>query len=270
MRKKIEDLQRKAEQGSQQIQGEVQELALEELLEEEFPGDVIEPVAKGAKGGDVVQHVFDHSGRDCGAILWESKRTKNWNDKWISKALDDQQEAKASCVSIVSSALPTEVQHFGEVNGVWVASWTCVRSAAMALRHALIETARARRATEGQHGKMELVYNYISSGEFALRVKGIVSPYIEMQADLESEKRAFNRQWNKRQKQLDRAIASTTGLFGDLQGIVGNGLQEIEGIDALAIEASVNDPVGENLDGNLAGEPSMPTRDAVATQRSTD
>ena len=270
MKKKIDELRQKAEQGSQQIQGEVQELALEALLPAEFPGDVIKPVGKGVRGADVLQQVYDTTGRECGSILWESKRTKNWQDGWLTKLMDDQQEAKASCVCIVSSALPAEVQHFGEVNGVWVASWTCVRSAAMALRHALIETARARRATEGQHGKMELVYNYISSGEFALRVKGIVSPYIEMQADLESEKRAFNRQWNKRQKQLDRAIASTTGLFGDLQGIVGNGLQEIEGIDALAIEASVNDHVGENLDGDLAGEPSMPTRDAVATQRSTD
>lgn len=237
MKKKIDELKQKAEQGSQQAQGEVQELALEAMLPAEFPGDVIKPVGKGVRGADVLQQVYDSTGRDCGSILWESKRTKNWQDGWLNKLMDDQQEAKASCACIVSSALPEDVKHFSELNGVWVASWSCVRSVAIALRHALIETSRARRATEGQHGKMELVYNYISSGEFALRVKGIVSPYIEMQADLESEKRAFNRQWNKRQKQLDRAIASTTGLFGDLQGIMGSGLEVIEGMDALAIES---------------------------------
>lgn len=242
MKKKIDELKQKAEQGSQQVQGEVQELALEAMLPAEFPGDVIKPVGKGVRGADVLQQVYDATGRDCGSILWESKRTKNWQDGWLNKLMDDQQEAKASCACIVSSALPEDVQYFSELNGVWVASWSCVRSVAIALRHALIETSRARRATEGQHGKMELVYNYISSGEFALRVKGIVSPYIEMQADLESEKRAFNRQWNKRQKQLDRAIASTTGLFGDLQGIMGSGLEVIEGMDALAIESDEGSP----------------------------
>ncbi len=242
MKKKIDELKQKAEQGSQQVQGEVQELALEAMLPAEFPGDVIKPVGKGVRGADVLQQVYDASGRDCGSILWESKRTKNWSDGWLNKLMDDQQEAKASCACIVSSAMPDDVRYFEELNGVWVASWSCVRSVAIALRHALIETARARRATEGQHGKMELVYNYISSGEFALRVKGIVSPYLEMQADLESEKRAFTRHWNKRQKQLDRAIASTTGLFGDLQGIMGNGLEVIEGMDALAIETAENAP----------------------------
>ena len=238
MRKKIEDLQRKAEQGSQQIQGEVQELALEELLQEEFPGDVIDPVAKGAKGGDVVQHVFDHSGRDCGAILWESKRTKNWNDKWISKALDDQQDAKASLACIVSSALPESIQHFGDQNGVWVTSWHCTRGTAMALRAVLIEASRARVAAGGQHGKAETVYQYVFGPEFRNRIRGLVEPCLEMQSDLEAEKRAFQRHWNKRQKQLDRALGSTTGLFGDLQGIIGNGLREIEGMDLLALEAA--------------------------------
>ena len=236
MRKKIDELVLKAEQGSQQIQGEVQELALESMLPAEFPGDVIKPVAKGVKGADVLQHVYDKSGRDCGTILWESKRTKTWSDKWLSKVIDDQQEAKASCVCIVTAAMPDSVQYFEEINGVWVASWSCAKSMAIALRRILIESARARRATEGQHGKMELVYNYIHSPEFSNRVRGVVKPYIEMQADLEKEKRAITRQWSKRQKQLDQAIASTVGLFGDLQGIMGSGLQEIEEMDILALE----------------------------------
>jgi len=236
MRKKIDELVQKAEQGSQQIQGEVQELALESMLPAEFPGDVIKPVAKGVKGADVLQHVFDKTGRECGTILWESKRTKNWSDKWLSKVIDDQQEAKASCACIVTATMPESVQYFEELNGVWVASWSCAKSVAIALRRVLIESARARRATEGQHDKMELVYNYIHSAEFSNRVRGVVKPYIDMQADLETEKRAITRQWNKRQKQLEQAIASTVGLFGDLQGIMGTGLQEIEEMDILALE----------------------------------
>ena len=237
MRKQIDDLKRKAEQGSQQAQGETLEVVLENLLTEQFPSDVIKPVAKGVRGADVIQHVFDGNGRDCGSILWETKRTKNWSEKWLSKAIDDQQEAKTSCACIVSSALPESIQYFGELSGVWITGWPCARSAAIALRRVLIESSQARLATEGQHGKMELVYGYLSGPEFRNRIRGLVEPYIEMQADLESEKRAFNRHWNKRQKQLDRAISSTTGLYGDLQGIIGNGLQEIEGMDSLALEA---------------------------------
>ena len=249
MSKQIDELKRQAEQGSQQLQGEVQEIALENLLTEQFPCDVIEPVAKGVRGGDVIQHVFDVNGRECGSILWESKRTKTWSDKWLGKAIDDQQEAKASCACIVSAALPEAVPYFGEISGVWIASWPCARSAALALRRVLIESAQARLAADGQHGKMELVYNYLSGPEFRNRVRGLVEPYIEMQADLESEKRAFNRHWNKRQKQLDRAISSTTGLYGDLQGIIGSGLQEIEGIDALAIETvEVDEATPERAD----------------------
>ncbi|NOY28669.1 MAG: DUF2130 domain-containing protein [Planctomycetes bacterium] len=235
MIKQIDELKQKAEQGSQQIQGEVQEIELEKLLPELFPGDVIEPVAKGVRGADVLQHVFDHNGRDCGAILWESKRTKNWSDKWLSKVRDDQEEAKANCACIISAALPESIRHFGEIGDVWVANFSCVRSVAVAIRRVLIETAQARLASEGQQGKMEIVYSYLFGPEFRNRVRGLVEPYVEMQTDLESEKRAFQRHWNKRQKQLDRALASTTGLYGDLQGILGSGLQEIEGMDLLAL-----------------------------------
>ena len=238
--KQVDEMKRKAEQGSQQTQGEVQELALENMLETEFPGDVIKPVGKGVKGGDVVHHVFDQNGRECGAILWESKRTKAWSDKWLSKAIDDQQEAKATCACIVTATMPVSVEHLGEINGVWVASWPCARSAAIALRRVLIEAAQARQATEGQHGKMELVYNYLSGPEFRNRIRGLIEPFVEMQKDLETEKRSLQRLWNKRQKQLDRALGSTSGLYGDLQGIIGSNLQEIEGMDILAIESSEN------------------------------
>jgi hypothetical protein len=236
MRKQIEDLQRKAEQGSQQLQGEAQEIVLQDLLLTLFPGDIIEEVGKGVRGGDVIQQVIDSNGRECGAILWESKRTKNWSEQWLSKAIDDQQNAKATCACIVSSVIPATLQHFGELNGVWVASWSCARSIATVLRKVLVETARARTAFAGQASKKEQVYTYLAGPEFRNRIRGLMEPFIDMQADLEAEKRAYNKHWNKRQKQLDRALSSTTGLYGDLQGIIGSELKEIEGMDLLAIE----------------------------------
>jgi hypothetical protein len=239
MRKQIEDLQRKAEQGSQQLQGEAQEIVLQDLLLSLFPGDIIEEVGKGVRGGDVIQRVIDFNGRECGAILWESKRTKNWSEQWLSKAIDDQQNAKAVCACIVSSVIPSSVQHFGELNGVWVASWSCARSIAVVLRRVLIEAARARTISAGQESKKEQVYNYLSGAEFRNRIRGLMEPFIDMQADLEAEKRAYNKHWNKRQKQLDRALASTTGLYGDLQGIIGSELKEIEGMDLLAIDHEI-------------------------------
>lgn len=236
MRKQIEDLQRKAEQGSQQLQGEAQEIVLQDMLQSLFPGDIIEEVGKGARGADVIQHVIDSNGRECGAILWESKRTKHWSEQWLSKAIDDQQQAKATCACIVSAVIPPSVQHFGEVNGVWVASWSCARSIAAVLRRVLVEAARARTVSAGQECKKEQVYNYLAGPEFRNRIRGLMEPFIDMQTDLEAEKRAYNKHWNKRQKQLDRALASTTGLYGDLQGIIGSELKEIEGMDLLAIE----------------------------------
>lgn len=247
--KQAQEMQRRLEQGSQQTQGEVQEIALEKLLNEAFPEDVIKPVPKGVRGADALQHVFDQNGRECGVILWESKNTKNWSDKWLGKAIDDQQEAKASCACIVSAVLPDSIEFVDLINGVWVASWSCARSAAVAIRQGLIETAQVRRATEGQNGKMELVYSYLSGPEFRNRVRGLIEPFQEMQADLDKEKKAFTRVWNKRQKQLDRALSSTHGFYGDLQGIIGNGLQEIEGMDVLSIEAEDADDVPLTLLG---------------------
>ena len=235
--KQLQEAQRKLEQGSQQTQGDIQEIALESMLSEMFPGDVIERIGKGEKGGDVLHHVFDGNGRECGLILWESKRTKAWNGNWIGKAIDDQQAAKASVVCIVSATLPKDVEHLDQISGVWVASWSSVRLVAGLLRHSLLEVSQARAATEGQHDKMELLYNYMASEELRSRLRGIVEPYQEMEKDLQSEMRTLNARWNKRRKQLDRVMLSASGLYGDLQGIIGSGLQEIEVMEMLAIES---------------------------------
>jgi len=240
LRRQIEELKRKAEQGSQQTQGEVLEIALEELLKTLFPTDSIEPVPKGVLGADVIQRVHDESGMDCGLILWESKRTKHWSKEWLPKLRDDLRAVKASRSVIVSEQLPEPIRYFGQVDGVWVADWACVQPVAMALREGLIAVARGRRATEGQHGKMELVYNYLTGQEFYNRVSGIVEAFMTMRRDLETEKRAYRTAWAKREKQIERVLMSTSGLYGDLQGIIGSTLPEIKGMSLAALDSDSN------------------------------
>jgi len=234
--RQIEDLKRKAEQGSQQTQGEVLELALEELLKQLFPTDSIEPVPKGVRGADVIQRVFDDGGTDCGLILWESKRTRHWSKEWLPKLRDDLRMVGASRSIIVSEQLPEHIRHFGQVDGVWVANWACVHPVAIMLREGLIGVAKSRRALDGQHSKMELVYNYLIGQDFYNRVSGVVEAFVTMRQELEAEKRALNTCWKKREKQLERVLLSTSGLYGDLQGIIGSTLPEIRGMSLAAIE----------------------------------
>ena len=237
LRRQIDELKRKAEQGSQQAQGEVLEVALEELLKGLFPMDSIEPVPKGVRGADVIQRVFDDSGTDCGLILWESKRTRHWSKEWLPKLRDDLRMVGASKSIIVSEQLPEHIRHFGQVDGVWVASWPCVHPVAIMLREGLIGVAKSRRALDGQHTKMELVYNYLIGQEFYNRVSGVVEAFMTMRQELEAEKRALNTCWKKREKQLERVLLSTSGLYGDLQGIIGSTLPQIEGMSLGALEA---------------------------------
>ena len=235
--RQIEELKRKAEQGSQQAQGEVLEVALEELLKSLFPTDSIEPVPKGVRGADVIQRVLDDGGTDCGLILWESKRTRHWSKDWLPKLRDDLRMVGASRSIIVSEQLPEHIRHFGQVDGVWVTSWACVHPVAIMLREGLIGVAKSRRALDGQQTKMELVYNYLIGQEFYNRVSGVVEAFMTMRQELEAEKRALNTCWKKREKQLDRVLLSTSGLYGDLQGIIGSTLPEIQGMSLTSLEA---------------------------------
>ncbi|MEO8327601.1 MAG: DUF2130 domain-containing protein, partial [Nitrospirota bacterium] len=157
MQKQIEELKRRAEQGSQQLQGEVQELELEAMLTSKFPLDQIQPVAKGEHGGDVLHRVASSFGQACGTILWESKRTKNWSDGWLIKLREDQRQAKAEIAIIVSQALPKEVETFEFIDGVWVTHPKVALPLAIAMRNTLMEVAGARQASEGQQTKMEMV-----------------------------------------------------------------------------------------------------------------
>jgi len=237
MQKQIEDLKRRAEQGSQQLQGEVQELELEALLSTKFPFDTIQPVPKGEHGGDVLHRVINPFGQPCGTILWESKRTKNWSDGWLIKLRDDQRTAKAELAVIVSQALPKSVETFDLIDGVWVAHPRAALPIAVTLRHTLIEIATARQASEGQQTKMEMVYQYLTGPRFRQRVEAIVEAFSSMQQDLYKEKKAITKQWAKREEQIDRVMQATVGMYGDFQGIAGKTLQEIEGLELRALDA---------------------------------
>jgi hypothetical protein len=232
MQKQIEDLKRRAEQGSQQLQGEVQELELEALLRQSFPQDKIEPVPKGEHGGDVLQRVWDALPQCCGTILWESKRTKNWSDGWLAKLRDDQRAAGADVAVIVSQALPKEVDTFAHVDGVWITSPRTAIPVAFLLRHALVELGMVRQASQGQRTKMELIYEYLTGPRFRHRLEVIVEKFHEMREDLDRERKTLTKLWAKRNEQINRVIDATCGMYGDLQGITGQPLLEIEGLES--------------------------------------
>jgi hypothetical protein len=237
MKNQIEELKRKSEQGSQQLQGEVQELQIEATLRSAFPHDTVTPVPKGEFGGDAIQQVTTAAGQACGKILWESKRTKNWSDAWLQKLRDDQRLAKADAAIIVSQALPKHIESFGQVDGVWITSPKCSIPVAMAVRHLLIEVSAARKAGEGQQSKMELMYQYLTGPRFRHRVEAIVEKFTDMQLDLDRERKAMQRIWAKRETQIRGVMEATAGMYGDMQGIAGRSLQEIQGLELDSLEA---------------------------------
>jgi hypothetical protein len=231
LRRQIGELKRKSERGCPQVQGEVLELELEDLLARQFPFDRIEPVRVGTHGGDVVQDVTDSSGHVCGSILWEVKRCKGWNDNWLPKLRDDQRAARANLAVLLTTEMPRDFSTFGCIDGTWVTNRACLVGVATALRAALIEIAHTRRSIEGKQTKTELVYQYLCGSEFRQRVEGIVEAFMSMRQDLESEKRSMHRLWAKRQKQLERVVANTVGLHGDLAGIIGASLPQIANLE---------------------------------------
>ena len=236
MQKQIEDLKRRAEQGSQQLQGEVQELELESLLSNKFPTDEIIPVEKGQLGADALQKVVGKTGQVCGTILWESKRTKNWSDGWLVKLRQDQREAKADIAIIVTQALPKDLESFDIIEGVWVTHPKYAIPLAITIRQSLIEISAARQSTEGQQTKMEILYTYLTGTNFRLRVEAIVESFSQMRSDLEREKKLFTAQWAKRDQEITKAMGAAIGMYGDMKGIAGQSLPEIKGLSFDGLE----------------------------------
>ena len=230
LRKSLAEAKRKSEQGSMETQGEALELDLEANLAMHFPHDEIAPVAKGIRGADVVQTVHNAGMADCGAIVWEAKNTKAWNNAWIEKLKDDQRAIGASQAVLVSVVLPEGIKTFGQLDGVWVTSVAACIPLALVLRQQLINVAFVRSASEGKSEKMELVYQYLSGDAFRQKVEAIVETFVGMQEQLNREKRAYARIWKEREKQIDRIIENTAGMYGDVRGLIGSSVPEIQGL----------------------------------------
>lgn len=227
----VEEMRRKAEQGSMQTQGEVMELELESLLRSAFPQDLIEPVPKGAKGADSLQRVRDGLGRECGTIIWESKQTKNWGGDWIEKLKEDQRQARAEIAIIRTQALPRDMKRFSQVEGVWVTDYDSALPLAAALRSGLIAVAQAKASQVGKQEKMEVLYQYLSGQQFKQRFEAMLGAYKDMKTDLDKERTAMERIWAKREKQIEQVVGNLAGMHGDLEGIIGNGMPEIGALD---------------------------------------
>lgn len=231
MLRQIEDLKRKAEQGPTQRTGEVLEIDLEETLKAHFAMDEIVPVSTGKRGADLLQRVRNPSGQECGTIIWEVKRTKNWSDGWIEKLKEDQREAKAEIAVIATMAMPREMSNFGVLDGVWVTEYSIAPCLATALRMSLIQVAYEKRAAVGKQEKMEALYGYLSGPEFSQKVEAVVKPFLSLKEDLEKEKAAMSKIWAKREKQIERVITNVSRLYGDMQGIIGASLPEIRSLE---------------------------------------
>ncbi len=226
----IEVLKTKMEQGSQQTQGESLELELEQRIKAEFPLDEISEVKKGVRGADLTHIVVDKLGRKCGVILWESKNAK-WSESWISKLKEDGRAAKADLLVLVSVNLPDKVEGFLYKDGVWIVSYKNFLPLAWALRFNLVSLYYERKSSEGKDEKMKVLYQYLTGTEFRSRVEGIVEAFSNLQDELEREKRFFNTKWARQEKEIRKVIDHTHGMYGDLQGVIGNKLPEIKTLE---------------------------------------
>ena len=242
LKKLLEEAKRKSEQGSQETQGEVLELDIQALLQQRFPHDAINPVPKGVRGADLIQEVRNGALQPCGSIVWETKNTKHWQPSWLDKLKEDQRAVGANLAVLVSVALPAELGEFGQIDGVWVASLRAWPALALALREQLIQVAFAHAASEGKHEKMELLYRYLAGDQFRQRVQGIVEAFTEMQDQVNRERRAMERLWKEREKQIERVITNTVGMYGEMRGIVGATMPEIP---ALSLDAAAGLLEGE-------------------------
>ena len=225
-----EELRRRLQQGSQQTQGEVLELEIEQLLRKEFPADNISEVKKGQRGADVVQGVIDKLGRNCGTILWETKNAK-WSSAWLAKLREDQRQAKADLAILVSEQLPDDITTAAYRNGVWVASRKAILPLAAALRYGLVKINFEKQANVGKNEKMEILYQYITSTEFKHRIEAINEAFGNLQDEIEKEKRWFNIKWSRQEKELRKVLDHTHGMYGDLQGMIGKALPTMKSLE---------------------------------------
>ncbi len=242
LKKQIDNLNQKITQGSQQMQGEVQELVLEDFLKEKFPFDEFVPVATGKAGADILQRVRNEWGYTCGAILWESKRTKNWNNSWYAKLNEDRQVAKADFGILVSRVLPEGVKDFDHLNGVWITctSRSVIAGLATTLRLSIFEIANERSRTQNRGSKIDDLYNYVTSPDFRERVIAVVGYFNDMKKELEEEKQQTILRWAKRETQIEKVTEKTIEIRGVLEASIGNPMVRIDslGLTQLTVGAT--------------------------------
>lgn len=227
----LEEMKRKADQGSMETQGEVLEQDFEAQMKSFFPHDEIAPVPKGIRGADLIQTVKTPLGGDCGILLWETKNTKAWSTKWIPKLKDDMIETRATLAILVSVVLPEGIQRFGQIDGVWVSDPLSAIPLATALRQQLLALDRERQSSIGKKEKMEMLYQYLAGTEFKQKIEGIVEAFTGMQEQVNKERRVMEKQWKEREKQIERVIKNTVGLYGDMQGIIGGQIPPIPALE---------------------------------------
>ncbi|MFW3146338.1 MAG: DUF2130 domain-containing protein [Thermoplasmatota archaeon] len=247
LREQIEIMKRRAELGSQQLQGEVLELELEEELARSFPFDDIEEVKKGVRGADILQKVRTNTGFHCGTILWETKRAKDWSAKWISKLKDDMKEAKADIAVLCTTELPKEVDKFSLSGDVVVTSTIYALPVAALIRDQVLRISRERSIMKDYSDKKDLLYTYLTGSEFRQSVEGIVDAFVEMKGDLDSEKRALEKHWAVREKQILRALSNLSSIYGSMQGLAGASLPSIRNLEIERIPGRIRKD-GSTLD----------------------
>ena len=230
-KKLADEMKRKAEQSSMQRQGEVQELLLESILKENFPFDIIEEVGKGVEGADCIQEVRNSNGHSCGKIIYESKRTKTWSNSWLDKLKADKRSKGADVAILVTQALPKDMDRFGEKDGIWICSFTEVSSVAHLLRNGIIKVHEIQKSEENKSDKMVMLYNYLTGNEFKGQVEAIVEGFMAMKQSIMKERIQMEKMWKEREKQLEKVLISTSGMYGSVKGIAGASVGNIPLLD---------------------------------------
>ncbi|HEU4606960.1 MAG TPA: DUF2130 domain-containing protein [Chitinophagaceae bacterium] len=235
-RKLAEEMKRRAEQGSMQLQGEVQELVLEEMLRMAFPFDEVMEVGKGVRGADCIQTIRNQFGQDCGKIIYESKRTKDFSKDWVEKLKADMRSQGADVAILVTQTMPRDMDRFGDRDGVWVCTFTEVKALALVLRDGVIKVAGALKSQENKGDKMHMLYNYLTSSEFAEQWKAIREGFQAMKNSIQKEREAMEKLWKAREKQLEKVLLNAAHIKGAVEGIAGSDSVDLKLLEDAADE----------------------------------
>ena len=234
--KLIEELKRKSEQGSQQLKGESQEVLLEQILRENFPFDLIEEVGKGVEGADCTQTIRNSTGHNCGKIIYESKRTKGWNNNWVDKLKSDMRNSGSDIAILVTQSFPRDMERFGEKDGIWICNFNEVGSVAQLIRNGIIKIYEIQKSQENRGDKMQLLYNYLTGIEFRGQVEAIVEGFMAMKQSIAKERIQMEKIWKEREKQLEKVLISTSGMYGSVKGIAGASVGDIPLLEGEDVE----------------------------------